>query len=61
MEPHNFLKDELCNVGSIITLVACNEVSHLGESIYHYHDGIFFPRGSWKGHNEVHANVIPRP
>ena len=61
MEPYNFLKEEVHNIDSIIALVASNEVNHFGESIYHYYDSIFSLKGSWKGHNDVHANVILRP
>jgi len=61
MDPHNFWKEEVRNVSSIITLVACNEVSQLGESIHDYHDSIFSSRGSSKGCMEVYANVIPSP
>jgi len=33
----------------------------LENRIHYYHDNIFFfPKGSWKGHNEVHANIILR-
>jgi len=61
MEPHNFLEEDVHNVGSIITFVVSNEVSHLEESIHYHHDSISSPSCPWEGHNEVHANVIPRP
>ena len=60
MEPHNFLKEEICNVCYIITLVVSNEVCHLRELVYHNRDSILPPRGLWEGHDEVHSNVIPR-
>jgi len=61
MEPHHFLEEKVRNVGSIITFVASNKVSHLGETIHCHYDSIsslWFP---WEGHNEVYANIIPRP
>ena len=61
MEPHNFLEEGIHNIRCIITLVVSNEMRHLGELVYHNHDSILPPRGSWEGHDEVHANVIPRP
>jgi len=60
MEPHDFLEEGFYNICCIITLFASNEVCHLGESIYHHHDSILPLRDPWEGHDEVHANVIPR-
>jgi len=61
MEPPNFLKEEIYNVYSIITLVASNEMCHLEESIDKHYNSILSSRGPWKGYNKVYANVIPRP
>ena len=61
MESHNFLEEEICNVYCIITLVISNKACHLRESINYYHNSIIPSRGLWGGHDEVHANIIPRP
>ena len=61
MEPHNFLEEDVRNVGRVITFVASNEVRHLKESICYHHDSISSHWYLSKDRNEVYANVIPRP
>ena len=61
MEPHNFLEEEIHNIHYIITLVVSNEVCHLRELIDHQHYIILSSEALWEGHDEVHANIIPRP
>jgi len=61
MKPYDFLGEEIRKICCIITPMENNEMCHLREPIYNYRDGILPSRGPWKGHNEVHIKVIPRP
>jgi len=61
MEPNDLFEVELGNVASIISHVARNKVSHLGEFVHDHHDCILSPLIPIEIYNEVHAYIISRP
>ena len=39
--------------------MAGDEMSHLGETIHYYHDGIILTTSLWQTKDKIHANMLP--
>jgi len=60
VEVNNLFEIEVCNVGQIISGVACYKVSHFLESIHYHHNGILMSLCSWKIGDKIQAYILLR-
>jgi len=42
-----------------MSLVAWDEVCHIGKAINHYKDAVLVPLSSWQPKYEIYANIFP--
>ena len=60
MDAQDFPTKEICNILSIVYLVARNKMCHLGKSIHNNKHGILSILSSRQTKYKIHANVFPR-